>query len=390
VTQSKRVLVYAQHLSGVGHYVRIREIARAVAEQHSCHFVQGGRNVPRPVDRGRLEFIELPPIRRGRQGLEPIDDSRSIGEVLHARAGALARAAAEIAPDVVIVEHYPFSKWALEPEIDAMLDAARGANAAAEFVCSARDIVRKTRHEGVPAEVYRQRVTSRLNERFDALYLHADRRFTRLEEHFDAASEIAIPISYTGFVSEKPQPGLEPADRGEAAGADGGWVIVSCGGGSGSGAWVERVVEAWGRLVARGAHGGRRMRVFPGLFWSAEEVAVLQRRADDARCVVAAWSGDFFRWVQRAELSISRAGYNTCVNVLEARCRALLVPDPRMSDQPFRAQRFAEHGLAEVVASPEPSAAELADAIEAALRRERPQHAFDLDGARRTCELVSR
>jgi predicted glycosyltransferase len=167
-------------------------------------------------------------------------------------------------------------------------------------------------------------------------------------------------------------------------------VIVSTGGGSGSGAWVARVVEAWERLAARGADGGRRMRVFPGLYWSDDEVASVAARADAGRCVVAPFSGDFLRWVRRADLSISRAGYNTCVNVLEARSRALLVPDPRMSDQPFRARRLAEHGLAGVVASEEPSVAELADAIEAALRCERPEHAFDLDGARRTRELLSR
>jgi predicted glycosyltransferase len=60
-----------------------------------------------------------------------------------------------------------------------------------------------------------------------------------------------------------------------------------------------------------------------------------------------------------------------------------------MSDQQFRAQRFAAHGLAEVVSGEEPSVAELAEAIDTALRRERPRHGFDLDGAQRTCDLLS-
>jgi predicted glycosyltransferase len=391
VRRRKVVLVYAQHLSGVGHHVRIREIARALAEDHRVCFVQGGMPVPRPSDGGKLERVELPPIRRGRQGLEPLDPSRGIDDVMRARVAGLRRAAAEIAPDVLVVEHYPFSKWELEPEIDAMIDAARAANPRVELVCSARDILRKTRHECVSPELYRRRITGVLNERFDALFVHGDPSFTRLEEHFEGAGDLGIPVVYTGFVSEKPDPvGEEAPARREAAGADGGWVIVSTGGGSGSGAWVARVVEAWERIAARGADGGRRMRVFPGLYWTDREVAALEARAGAGRCVVAPFSADFLRWVRRADLSISRAGYNTCVNVLEARSRAVLVPDPRMSDQPFRARRFVEHGLAEVVWGEEPSVEELADAIGKALRRERPEHAFDLDGARRTRELLNR
>src|SRR4030095_7923839 len=99
------------------------------------------------------------------------------------------------------------------------------------------------------------------------------------------------------------------------------------------------------------------------------------------------FTSDFLGWVERADLSISRAGYNTCTNLLETRTRALLLPDPRMSDQRLRAQRFAEHGLAEVVHEEEPSVELLAEAIEAALRREPPRHAFDLDGAQQTCAL---
>ena len=166
-------------------------------------------------------------------------------------------------------------------------------------------------------------------------------------------------------------------------------MVVSTGGGAGSAELVERVVEAWARLVSRGADGGRLLQVFAGLFWSDDEIARLRERATAGRCVVLPFTSDFLRQVERADLSISRAGYNTCTNLLETRTRALLLPDPRMSDQRFRAQRFAEHGLAEVVFE-EPSVALLADAIEAALRREPPRHALDLDGAQQTCALLSR
>jgi predicted glycosyltransferase len=390
VRRGKRVLVYAQHLSGVGHHVRIREIARALAREHRVAFVQGGRPVPGPDAGSAFELVALPAIQRGPEGIEPLERGRSLEAVLESRSAQLRRAAAEIAPDVLVVEHYPFSKWELETEIDALIDAARAANPRLELVCSARDILKQTRFEHLADDAYRRRVVGRLNQRFDTLLVHSDPSFTRLEEHFAGAGELTVRVAHTGFVSEKPGPA-----RGDArAQADGPWagegrVVVSTGGGAGSAALVERVVEAWGRLVSRGADGGRLLLVFAGLFWSDGEAARLRERAT-GRCAVLPFSSDFLRQVEQADLSISRAGYNTCTNLLETRTRALLLPDPRMSDQHFRAQRFAEHGLAEVVYEKEPSAELLAEAIEAALRREPPRHAFDLDGAQRTCALLSR
>jgi len=390
VTHRKRILVYAQHLSGVGHYVRIREIAHALARKHQVILVQGGLPVPRPDHACVFDVVELPPLRRGRHGIEPLDRARSLAETLSARTARLARAAAEFAADVLVVEHYPFSKWELAPEIDALIDAARAANLDLELVCSARDILRRTRHEYVSEGSWQRRVIATLNDRFDTLLVHADPSFTRLEEHFPGAGELAVRVVHTGFVAEKPGPAgrvARPPPVGPAA--DGGSVVLSTGGGAGSAALVERVVEAWRRLVSRGADAGRHLRVYCGLFWSDDEIEKLRERAADGRCFVFPFTGDFLRQVENADLSISRAGYNTCTNLLEARCRALLLPDSRMSDQQFRAQRFAAHGLAEVVSGEEPSVAELAEAIDTALRRERPRHGFDLDGAQRTCDLLS-
>jgi predicted glycosyltransferase len=383
VTRARRVLVYAQHLSGVGHHVRIREIAQALARRHRVACVQGGRPVPGPSAEG-CEKVELPALARGADGLAPADGSRDLAPVMAARAAALARAARELAPDVLVIEHFPFSKWELEPEIAGLVAAARAANPGLELVCSARDVLRRTRHERASDADWGRRVATALNERFDRLFVHADPAFTKLEEHFAGAGELRLPVEYTGFVSQK----LD-APAGERA-AGPGTVVVSTGGGAGSAALVERVLEAWARLAARGAHGGRRLRVFAGLFWSEPERARLCASAGALGAELRPFAGDFLANLAQAELSISRAGYNTCTNLLETRCRALLLPDPRMSDQAFRAGRLAEHGLASVVDDPEPAPAALAEAIEAALARPRPRHAFELGGAERTCALLSR
>jgi predicted glycosyltransferase len=87
-----------------------------------------------------------------------------------------------------------------------------------------------------------------------------------------------------------------------------------------------------------------------------------------------------------ADLSISRPGYNTCMNVLAARRRALLVPDPGMPDQVFRAGRFGELGWADVLRDEHPAA--FADAIVRALRRPEPIPDVALDGGAATRRLL--
>ena len=375
-----RVLVHAQHLSGVGHHVRSVEIARGLAEAHEVFLVDGGRPVPRPPASREPERISLPRLARGVDGIQPVDPARELGNLLAERREILCRAARRLAPDVLLVEHYPFSKWELEPELTAMIETARGANPRLRVVCSLRDVCRRTRHESPGAEGWSERVVRVLNARFDAVLVHADPGFTRLEDHFEMAGRIEIPVRYTGFVSE--QPGLASAGR------DGGFVLLSTGGGAGSSELVLRCVDAWKRLHAAGAVGDRPLVIFCGLFWSEIDLARIRLATAVGPFELRPFGSDFVAWMAAADLSISRAGYNTCTNLLQTGCRALLLPDPRMSDQLFRAQRLAALGLTNVLAQGALDVGSLADAIAAALRRPPPRHGLDLDGVRGTRTLL--
>ncbi len=141
-----RILCYAQHLSGVGHFVRMHTLARGLSRTHEVYLVDGGRPVPRSGDAGEITLLPLPALFaiRGasRRRLRPAHRLRT---VLAARARALAAAVERIRPDVVLVDHYPFSKWELEDEIAGAIDTARRANPAVRVLCSLRDIAPRTR-----------------------------------------------------------------------------------------------------------------------------------------------------------------------------------------------------------------------------------------------------
>ena len=374
-----RVLCYAQHLTGVGHFVRMAAIARGLADGHEVLLVDGGHPVPR-AEEGPPRLV-LPALHRGAAGLAAVDGP--LADAFAERGRRLAHGIAELRPDVVLIDHYPFSKWELEAEILALVAAARRVDPRVLVLCSLRDIAPKTSHERpTGGRSYEAEVAARLAATFDGVLVHADPAFTRFEEHFAAEGPLPVPIHYTGFVATD--------ERSEGvAHAVPPYAVLSCGGGVRGLPFLLAAMRAFDRAAADGIVGVLRLRVYPGLFATAEEEAALRAAATPAIALVR-FTPDFGRVLGASALSISRAGYNTTVQLLHARVPAVVVPDPRMSDQPPRARRLSARGLATVVEGDPPDADALVAAIGEALVRPRAVHNLDLGGVAGTRAVVER
>jgi predicted glycosyltransferase len=382
-----KVLSYVQALSGVGHQVRAGELARALAEARDVLLVEGGRPVPRPSFPAALRRLELPAIYRNASGaLQATQGPRE--SVMAERSARLRRAVLEFAPEVVLVEHYPFSKWLLQSEVDALLATARSANPRVRVWCSLRDVCRQTAHEPVDAETYATRVLDTLQRDFQGVLVHGDPRVTTLSEHLAFAPSIRVPVHHTGYVCEQfveasPPAGLQALrERGQQV------VVCSFGGSSSGFGRAQRVVAAWQGIEDQPEFKDLSVVLFSGLHFSAEQVGELRAAARGSRVQIERFAPDFVSWLTHADLSLSQAGYNTCANLLGARVRAVLVPDAAMSDQPFRAQRLADLELATLLNEPELDAHGLGRALQAARTRPRPEHRIALDGAHVTARIL--
>ena len=382
-----RVVCYAQHLSGVGHFVRTHALARGLAEAHDVLLVDGGMPVPRLPDPPRLERLPLPRLHRRDSALAPLSGERPLAEVMEERVERLVTAVSRVAPDVMTIEHYPWSKWELEKEIIAAIDAARRLSPGMQVVCSLRDISPRTRHEAADDEGYERRVLERLAAHFDALLIHADPRFTRLEEHFRNAESLPVPSAYTGFVGEAADAGRPHDGVGEP---DRRYAVLSAGGGDRARPFLLAACKAFHRLSAGGEVGTMQLVVFAGLSANAVAREALEAEARGAPMAVLPFSQEFPAWLRRSELSISQAGYNTCADLLAARVPAVLVPHAEMSDQRFRAERMQAYGLATVAPGNPPDVDVLVDAIKRARAAPRPVHDFALQGVAETRTLLER
>jgi predicted glycosyltransferase len=383
VTTSRRlrVLVHAPHLSGVGHHVRLREIARALARRHQVGFFTGGRPVPGDWPT-QVQALPLPGLVRDGQGLRGLAAGEDLAATLKTRQAAIRAIAGEWQADVLVIEHYPFSKWELAPEFEALMAAARAANARVRIACSVRDIPRQTRHEAGSAAEWSSRVAGVLNSRFDALLVHGEAALTPLAGNFPGLGALRVPHVHLGLVAE-PLPATAPEAARLALTGGQPFVLASIGGGADDAGLLPLCQAAWQALAARGAAGGRRLVLVHGLAGAAAAGG-----SPGSAITGVPFSPHFLAWLGAADLSISYAGYNTCANLLATRARAIIVPNPRMSDQAARAAVLQSLGVATVLPAAGLSAATLADALAGALELPRPVHGLPLDGACRAARFL--
>lgn len=418
--KKKRIVFYSQHLIGVGHHFRNSQIVRALAQNHEVYFVDGGRNIQGIEMPKSVKVIPLDPIfLNASRNLVVSNSGRPIASVLEERRNALRETLLNLRPDILMIEFFPFERWILRAELLPAIQVAKSCGA--QVVCSLRDIPKRvetnTLFEPNPSvrslewpnifsrlsvfnrkdcqkrhasRAYYEQVIPTLNRYFDHLLIHGDPQLTRLEDHFPWVEDIAIPLMYTGYVSEKLACGEESQKEIESRiGRATKFVLVSAGGGIEAFELMMPCIRAWKILVKRGLTEGRQMIIFSGPFISDNQYQKLAQECSGGPFFLKRFTSQFLGWMNAADFSISRAGYNTCMNILETGTQSLLFPSLEMGDQDFRARRLMDMGLAEVLTPEDITPKRIAKAIQRGLARSRVEHNISLDGAERTNAFVS-
>ena len=370
-----RVLFHVQYLLGIGHLQRSLRIAEALVERGiAVTMVRGGPLVPEVGEAHGVEMVQLPPIRardatfalvdeRG----NPVDD-----DLRAARRDRLLAALAESRPDAVVIEGYPFARRAFRFELDPLIAAARVAGS--HIICSVRDLptVRDdpARHRDIVACVLAD---------FDAVLVHGDPRLIPFDVAFPPAAQIADRLVYTGYVANPAQPDSGAAPSGE--------VLVSVGGGAAGQVLLAAALEA----RRQGCLADRPWRVLAGATLSDTAFAAIRREASSG-VTVERFRGDFPALLRRCHVSVSQAGYNTVLDIVAARARAVLVPfsAERETEQLVRAEHLARLGAAELVRENELTPGHLAAAIERAAARDAVPLTVDMGGAARSAAEIAR
>jgi len=377
-----RVLFWVQQLLGSGHLKRAATLARTMADQGlEVTLAAGGMPLPWLMT-SRVDVVQLPPIRTSDLSFSQLVDAggRPVDDALWAaRQARLRGLLAELRPQVVITEMFPFGRRAFRRELIPLLEAAAAMRPRPWRLCSVRDIlVRK------PGEESYLWMRDLAKTHYDRILVHTDPQLIPFDLTFPFAGELQDQLVNTGYV-------VDASAASDATSVGKPEVLVSAGGGRVGAALLEAAIEAraltcladapW-RLVAGGSFDDVRFRALNARL-PAGVVLDRQRR-------------DFDALFANSLLSVSQAGYNTVVEGIRLGKPMVLVPfeTATETEQRIRAERLVSLGLAEAVWESELAASSLARAIDAAIRRPVTAgptldlDALDLNGAATTARLV--
>ncbi len=353
------VLLYVQHLLGIGHLQRAALLAKALDRNgFSVVLVSGGGPVD-GLDIGAAGFVQLPPLRtRDESFSELLDHSgRAIDDAWKAaRCARLLALYRALEPRALLIEMFPFGRRQMRFELLPLLEAAAQSTPRPQVLCSLRDVLTRNRRPEKTAWML-----DTFAHYFDLALVHGDPDFLPLERSFPEAAGIAAKLRYTGYVVE-----ATPASD---AGTDGtGEAIVSTGGGAVAGPLIEAALAA--RALSPLAEAPWRFLIGPNMAEAAFRDLVAR---PSAGVIIERARPDFRSLLARARLSISQAGYNTVLEVLAAGVPAVVVPFAAGSEteQSLRAGLLAERGALTLVEAAALTPASLAAAITAALARGR-------------------
>ena len=315
-----KIILYCQYVWGMGHLFRSLELARAFSDHHVI-LIAGGREVDVDLPE-HVTLVRLPGLYMDEQYTTLIaeDANQSVEFIQHQRKVILMSLFEQHRPDVFMIELYPFGRTVFGFELQPLLDWIHmGRFGDIKVVCSLRDILVEKRKQ----EFYEERVINLLHTYFHLLLIHSDDQLLSLDETFSRIDDIRIPMDYTGFVSPAVDPAAGRQLRRELGiGSAEKLVVVSAGGGRSGYDLLSCILEAYPLTVK--THPIR-IEMFAGPFREPEEFKRLKAKAVNG-IRIRYYTKRFLDYLSAADLSISLAGYNTCMNLLAARVPALIYP----------------------------------------------------------------
>jgi predicted glycosyltransferase len=366
------LLFYCQHSVGLGHLLRSYALCAELAKRFRVVLVCGGP-LPEGIAPPRgVEVVALPALGVGPDGRFVSHDRRyDVEAAWRERHTRILNTVHSVRPAVVLVELFPFGRAKFAREIVPLLESARAGGAIC--ACSLRDILVRGRRD---QRRHEERAARLVNAHLDAILVHCDARFARLEDTFGPRRRLAVPVHYTGFVAAPAAPGPRHARR----------IVVSAGGGLVGEPLLRAAADAQRELFER---TGLPMRLIAGPFCPPAAWERLQGRRQEGLEVLRS-TPDLAEELRAAAASVSQCGYNTALEIVAAGVPALVVPyaTPEEDEQRRRARRLARLGALRVLDPDRLDPVTLATSIETVLDFEPADPAIDLDGAHRTTETL--
>lgn len=373
-----KLFFYVQHLLGIGHLRRAATLTRWLQKGGvSVTLVSGGFPIP-TLKLGGADFIQLAPVRATDESFKllvdangvPIDDAWR-----KARCETLLAAYDKIQPDAVMFELFPFGRRQMRFELLPLIERAKTSVLKSMILCSVRDIL-----VGQSKKEREQEMVDLVRAHFDHVLVHGDPDLITFDRTFPLAREIADRLVYTGYVVD------ETADEPTAHDDGSDEILVSAGGGAVGDKLLATALAARPLTQQQDAL----WRILVGAAANEDTYQALRMNAGPGVIVERA-RGDFPTLLKRCRLSISQGGYNTMMETLQARARAVVVPyaGGTETEQTLRADLLAAQGLLRTLPEADLTPISLSQLIDQAIAAPAPKAArLNQNGGAKSANLI--
>jgi predicted glycosyltransferase len=367
-----KIAFYCQNVLGLGHITRSRAILRELCNGHEVTFIQGGQDSGLEMNFPHLELFSLPPIMmKEADGSLYVPDASVDIEAQWERRKQKALQLKDRFFDVALIELYPFGRRQFRKEIELLLENFRRQNPRIKIYCSLRDIMIQKLSE--PARV--EKILEALKN-FDGVLVHSDSKLIPLELTWPAAEKIRKKLIYTGFVTEPSR-----IDSRTSASARTNEILVSAGGGNVGEDFYSAILKSTDQFAEY------QFTFVIGPYAKPEFRNIFTAQASTKKNVkIVGLIANFEERLLSCRLSISLAGYNTVMNILNTHTPALFFPYAANWEQKSRLSIFEKEGKLLVLnsLSEESVVTRITDAL-----RFHPTESFvNLAGAKNTNEFL--
>lgn len=289
----------------------------------------------------QCDFIKIPTIVKVDTGVwRPNRLPMNYREVLKIRSEIIQSAALGFRPDIFLVDHMPHGALG---ELAGPLKALKEQCPETKIILGLRDIL------GAPETIQKQWKSEGAFEAAVGFYDHvciygcADVFRSTDEYHF--RPELVAKTQYCGYVCREDAKAAtandfltslfpEPREK---------FVLVTGGGGADASYFMDSFLDAVRLLAPQISFNAM---VSTGPFMHEEQRQLLNQKAKGLPVTVTRLGQDSIRFLRRADLVVSMAGYNTISEIMRFRKKAIIVPRPGPSaEQTMRCRIMTGRGL---------------------------------------------
>jgi len=390
-TTHPKILIYSQDGFGLGHLRRNLNICLQIKKRSpeaSILIIADSPVAPFFKMPPKCDFVKIPTIVKVDTGVwRPDRLTMPYRELLTIRSEIIKNVALSFQPHIFMVDHMPHGALG---ELAMPLEFIKKHSPHTKIVLGIRDIL------GAPNVIHQQwqneGAFAAADTYYDAINIYGCADVYDVISEYNFPPALVAKANYCGYVCREDSTEAPLTDKvlhDLFANDHRKFVLVTGGGGADASYFMDQFIDAVRLLRREVAFNAF---VSTGPFMHKDQRGLLLNKARGLPIVVSRMGQDSIRFLRRADLVISMAGYNTISEVLRFRKNALIVPRPGPSaEQTIRTRIMSERGLFSTIHPNHLNAERFAELIHDKLRNGNGMNEAmlpDLNGATRTASAL--